>query len=139
MIGWQTREAERYPFLYVNAGAATLLYPRIAIGSGSDATIDSAANQGLALGAGRWYLDEIELVTVNNFAATAITLVTGAAFSSYATLKTLNTTLVAGRNRIMFRQLVGAHVIPDGHLVGIGIDPTSNHGQVNGTAIFRMV
>ncbi len=135
--GWLRVEAQRLPFIYTQAGSAALLYPRVGIGSGFDSTIDSAANQGLSLGSGSWYLDEVDIVAVNNLGSTTITLVTGAAFSSFSTLATCTLTLAAGPNRIRFRSLAGAHVIVDNRLVGIGIDPTSNHGQICGTAVFR--
>jgi hypothetical protein len=139
LSGFQPEE-ERIPFVYTQGGSAAILYPRLPIGLGFDApAIDSAAQNGLLLGPGNWMLSEIVLVLVNVLGSTTFTLVTGAAFSSYSTLATAVQTLAAGPNRINFAKLAGAHVIPENRLVAIGIDPTSNHGQVNGVAIFTRV
>jgi hypothetical protein len=138
LSGFQPEE-ERIPFVYSQGGSSAVMYPRLPVGTVFDATIDSAANNGLLLGPGNWMLSEIILVTVNALGVTALTLVTGVAFSSYATLATATPTLVAGMNRINFAQLAGAHVIPENRLVAIGIDPTNTHGQVNGVAIFSRV
>ena len=129
----------RCKFSY-NAGATvTILYPRLCIGTGSDASPTSSTAQGLVVGSVAMCLKTIIVCCSASAGTTAISLVGATDYTSYSAIASGSASLAAGVNTIDYLTLVGAHTIPAGNIVALGIDPTTTPGYVVGQLYFEAV
>lgn len=139
-IGWSALNRRMFQKSYSYNGAATttILFPRLNIGTGSDANPQANPAQGLVVGHVPMRLRRLTINNNNVWGVTTITLRVASLYTSYSDLAVMTTTaLVAGANVIEFTE---DHVINPGQIVAVGFTPDgAQHGYSVGLLDFTML
>lgn len=109
---------------YDGGVTTTALYPRLAAGTGSDAS-EGVESLAIADGAAAMRLVNIYAYCFGTPGLTDFTLMVGGVAGGTATLD-----LVTGTNVVNYLTQVGAHTIDAGTPLSLEIDPTNAHGIV---------